>query len=267
MKCRKNIIENGYVLKRKLLDVNEIDACLKSIGNLPPKLLVPFSNEAWGFGSLKDISPFENILQKIHTELTDMNLFESQFLLNHLVCNRKPAWIGPEVEYHQEVFNHRTFASGASPEYVRNNWVQVYLPLHDEKAENGGLRILSNTHKLGQLSYQDIISPNFGHKRRVDPAVLDSLSNSDEHSLLDLNLNAGDCLFFSTYLVHSSPSNGTENERLSLVSQARPIEFVPDQKIFDEETAFRRKFVSDQLTKICDANRKTEKYTEFNNKK
>ena len=81
--------------------------------------------------------------------------------------------------------------------------------------------------------------------------------------IIDLNLNAGDCIFFSTYLVHSSPSNGSPDERISLVSQARPADFEPNQKIFNQEAAFRKDFVTNELMKICEANNKVKKYNEF----
>lgn len=255
--------QDGYIIVKGLLSPEKVEDCLTSIQGLEPKLLVPFSTEGWGFGSLKDIYPFADMLEIIKNKLEQLNLIDKNIMLNHLVSNRKPPWIGPEVEYHQEILNYKIFAAGATPEFVKKNWVQIYLPLHDEKAENGGLRILTNTHKLSVLDCQDIISPNFGHKRRVAPGVLADLNSSNEHSLIDLNLNAGDCIFFSTYLVHSSPSNGSPDERISLVSQARPADFEPNQKIFNQEAAFRKDFVTNELMKICEANNKVKKYNEF----
>ena len=117
------------------------------------------------------------------------NLLPDKFEFNHLMINRKPAWIGPEVEYHQEVFNSKTFAPGASIEDLKEKWCQIYIPLDSESPNNGGLRIISGTHLLGQLASEDIVNQNYSHKRRVPVNVLNQLVTSHECKLIDLELN------------------------------------------------------------------------------
>lgn len=260
---KETFIKSGYVIVRNFLDHSDIHSCFNDISGLEPKLYVPFSSEAWGFGNLTGIGHFDSIARRIDATLQTFELTEEKLLLNHMVCNRKPAWIGPEVEYHQEILNSKTFAAGANKNYIRNNWVQIYLPLHDEEPGNGGLRVIRNSHTLDVMEHEDIISPNFGHKRRIKSSILSELMLSEEYDLIDLNLNGGDILFFSPFLIHASPSNGSANERISLVAQARPKSFEANQSIFDTETAFRQKFVTENLTRMLSKSIKTKKYSEF----
>ena len=258
--------KNGYIIIKNLLDQDLINKCLSTIKNLPPKVLVPFSEEAWGFGSLDEHKPFDEVNKKILNTIKSLEILDKNIKLNYLICNRKPGWIGPSVHYHQEVLLSKTFASGASHSYLRNKLMQVYLPLHSETSSNGGLRVITNTHKLDALESEDMICPQFGHKKRIKNKILDLLIQSDEHQLIDVNLEAGDCLLFSLFLVHASPSNGLPGERVSIVSQAKPIDFEPDQKIFKEDTDFRKSFVVEELSKISKKIMDPSRYMEFNKK-
>ena len=63
--------------------------------------------------------------------------------------------------------------------------MQVYLPLHSETSSNGGSTI-TNTHKLEALESEDMICPQFGHKKRIKNKALDLLIKSDDHELIDV---------------------------------------------------------------------------------
>jgi len=232
---------------------------------LPPKLLVPFSKEAWGYGNCFGLDEFEIISQNKEILATLQKILCDDFEFNHLMVNRKAPWIGPEVEYHQEVFNSKTFAPGASIEELKAKWCQIYIPLDSEKSNNGGLRVITNSHLLGQLASEDMVNQNYSHKRRVPVETLNEVVNSDNCKLKDLDLHAGDCLFFSPLLVHGSPSNGTPNERVSLVLQARVKAFISDNSIFEKEVKYRNSFINESITNNkleIDRNNKN-KYSDF----
>jgi ectoine hydroxylase-related dioxygenase (phytanoyl-CoA dioxygenase family) len=232
---------------------------------LKPKLLVPFSKEAWGYGNCNELDEFKVIRQNSKILNVLKNIINDDFEFNHLMVNRKAPWIGPEVEYHQEVFNSKTFAPGVSIDELKTKWCQIYIPLDSETSSNGGLRIITNTHLLGQLESEDIVNQNYSHKRRVPVEVLNKVTAKDNCELKDLDLQAGDCLFFSPLLVHGSPSNGTSSERVSLVLQARTKEFVPDSSIFENEVSYRSSFIIGSLLKnkeIIERNKK-QQYIDF----
>jgi ectoine hydroxylase-related dioxygenase (phytanoyl-CoA dioxygenase family) len=232
---------------------------------LPPKLLVPYSKEAWGYGNCIDFKEFEVISRNSQILKSLKNILGDNFEFNHIMVNRKAPWIGPEVEYHQEVFNSKTFAPGAHLNELREKWCQIYIPLDSENSSNGGLRVITNSHLLGELKSEDMVNQNYSHKRRVPANVLSEVVNSDDCELKDLDLQAGDCLFFSPLLVHGSPSNGTPNERVSLVIQARVKPFVPNTSIFEKEVEYRNSFIIDSFLKNVeeiDENNKN-KYSDF----
>ena len=49
-------------------------------------------------------------------------------------------------------------------------------------------------------------------------------------------------------LIHGSPSNGSSQERTSLVMQARPKTFKPDETIFSKETTIRNDFIIEAMS-------------------
>ena len=235
--------KDGHVLLKNIVDSNQIEYLKSFIKTLEPKLKVPYSDEAWGYGNCIDLQEFELISKNtiIQDNLKAILCFDFEF--NHLMVNRKPSWIGPEVEYHQEVFNAKTFAPGATAEDLRTKWCQIYIPLESESPSNGGLRIIKNSHLLGEIESEEFINQNYSHKRRVPSKVLTEITRDDKFKLIDLNLRAGDCLLFSPLLIHGSPSNGSEAERISLVLQARYSDFSPDRSIFDCEVVNRSSFL------------------------
>ena len=58
-------------------------------------------------------------------------------------------------------------------EQYLNNLIQIYIPLSDENLDNGGLKIIPKSHKLGLLKHTEIIDSHFQHKRAVDFDTLD----------------------------------------------------------------------------------------------
>ena len=53
-----------------------------------------------------------------------------KFTYNHLMVNNKAPWIGPDVEWHQEVFNIDTYAPGANTnDNSWKNFLQIYIAL------------------------------------------------------------------------------------------------------------------------------------------
>ena len=71
--------------------------------------------------------------------------------LESLYVHNKHRWVGPDVEWHQEVFNIKTFHPtniNYSIDEVKNNFMQIYVALEDQNLVNGCLKI---------IPYQDIL--------------------------------------------------------------------------------------------------------------
>jgi ectoine hydroxylase-related dioxygenase (phytanoyl-CoA dioxygenase family) len=254
--------KNGYFVINNIINKDEINELKKFIYTLKPKLLVPFSKEAWGYGNCINLDEFKVISDNNKILNTVKSILCNEFEFNHLMVNRKPPWIGPEVEYHQEVFNSKTFAPGATADEVNEKWCQIYIPLDSETVENGGLRIVTNSHLLGEVESEDIINQNYSHKRRVPVDILSQITNSNNCQLKDLDLQAGDCVFFSPLLIHGSPSNGTSSDRISIVLQSKAKYFVPDNVIFENEAVYRSSFIVKSLSdKIQEINKNM--YSDF----
>ena len=107
------------------------------------------------------------------------------------------------------------------------------------------------------------VNQNFSHKRRVPVQNLNDITKNKGCFVKDLFLNKGDCLIFSPLLIHGSPSNGSSQERISLVLQARPKNFKNDELIFNQETAIRNNFIIDSMTKIINNLKEKNRYTDF----
>ncbi len=259
----KEYTSKGYIKIEKFLNDNQVEDIKKKIYQKEPTLFVPFSDEAWGFGNLLGDTNFSIIYQAKQLKEIVEKIANCEIEYNHLMANRKPAWIGPEVEYHQEIFNSGTFAAGVSREEIKKKWVQIYIPLENETPDNGGLRILENSHELYELPYEDFVNQNFSHKRRVPAFKLDEITKTGNCFVRDLLLKKGDCLIFSPLLIHGSPSNGSSQERTSLVMQARPKNFNPDKNIFENETSIRNDFIIDSMSSIVTKLRSKNRYTDF----
>ncbi len=247
MNLKDNYRKDGFVIIKNFLSSKDVEKLKNSIKLLKVGLKVPFSNEAWGYGNCVELKEFKVITENSKINSAVKEVLTDTYLFNHLMVNRKPPWIGPEVEYHQEIFNSKTYAPGASIDDLKKNWCQVYIPLHSETADNGGLRIVTNSHLLGKLESEDMVNQNYSHKRRLPTKELSRITSDQNCNLIDLNLNIGDCVLFSHFLVHGSPSNGSANERIGLVLQARSDKFIPDENVFDLETSYRHSFLLNSL--------------------
>ena len=113
-------IDEGYLLKNKLISENNCQNILKFIESRESTLNIPFSSVSWGYGNLVDCQEMASLTQNIFiTKFCKMVLGED-FLFNHLMVNNKAPWIGPDVEWHQEIFNVNTYAPGAN--ISANSW-------------------------------------------------------------------------------------------------------------------------------------------------
>ena len=245
---KKNISfynEHGYLLIRNYLSKKLCRELKSSVKNLQPKLKIPFSDQALGFGDVRNIDPFSKILTETKISNDVKNLIKINPKLSHFMLVNKAGWIGPEVEWHQEIFNIDMYAAGIDKEKDWTKFIQVFIAIDPQTRDNGCLRIFDKSHQAGILNYEDIVSITGSHKRRVKCKDLDKLSS--KYKIVDMELFEGDAIFFNHLLVHGSQSNNSPTSRISALLQFYENDLVFDNNIFEQYKEFRGKFVENWL--------------------
>ena len=99
---------------------------------------------------------------------------------------------------------------------------KIYIALDKHTIENGCLKIVPNSHKEGELEFEDCVG-NFtwGHKRRLSSKSMDFLYN--KYGIKNVLMEPGDILFFNHLLAHGSTSNIINLPRRAIVLQATSI--------------------------------------------
>ena len=260
-----NFCDRGYHIFDKVFSKKYCNELIKYLSQkVKPKVFIPFSESPWGYGNLLNVGPFLEIT-KNKTIVGFCNaLLGSKMRFNHLEINNKAAWIGPDVEWHQEAFNIKTYAPGYTAKDCLKNFTQIFIPLDNQNSKNGGLKIIPCSHKEDLLPYENFINSNLGHKRRVKVETLNKLF--EKYGVLDLDFKAGDVLVFNHLLVHGSSNNLTNKDRKSIVLQCQSGSITKDEKIFVKETNFRRKFVANALKEKINQIISKNIYTDFKKK-
>ena len=263
--AHKEYKDKGYVVLRKLFSEDYCDSLHKKSNNLTPKVKIPFSDVAWGFGQLFDIEPFCKIVNnKILKDFLTIILGQN-YKLNHMMLNNKAAFIGPDEIWHQEVFNIDTFAPGSKISDW-NKFTQIFIAVDEHSLENGCLRVLPKSHKLGVLESEDVVWNNHGHKRRVTYKEMERAVSAC--GMENVILDKGDVVFFNHLLVHGSASNPSKYSRKAIVMQAQQSNVsLKNNNIFQRETKYRKDFVINEYTKKINELKSKNIYKDFNSRK
>ena len=252
----------GYFLFKGFYEKDYITSLKNSIAKLDPKVYIPYSETPWGYGNLKNKVPFSNILFDKKFNAICSEILDADYTYNHVMIVNKAAWIGPDVEWHQEAFNMQTYAPGCNPMTDWKKFMQIFIAIDDHKLQNGCLKVIPKSHNEGILPYEDLVNINYSHKRRVQETAMDKLYK--KYGFADLEMEKGDLLIFNHLLVHGSSTNISPDSRLSLLIQAQEMGLKKDEKIFSDETKFRKKFIIDCLQKKIDQIKSGNMYKDFN---
>jgi len=102
------------------------------------------------------------------------------------------------------------------PKEIRNGFA-LFQALENMNKDNGALELYEGSHKVGRINHDRI-------KENVDMGdsqmEIDDLSS---FSKLTINLNMGDIVIFSQYMVHSSGVSTNNSHRLSLISEVEEL--------------------------------------------
>jgi hypothetical protein len=255
--------EQGYYHAKSSLSKEFCEELLIKLNDLPPKVFLPFGGIPWGWGQLFDVKPFDQILSNPTITNFCKNLFNCKtYKVNHLLVSNKVSWVGPEEMYHQEVANMDTYAPGCNPKDDWKDFLQVFIALEDQTIENGCLRIIPNSHKLGMLEHEDIVWNHTGHKRRVKRSELEKAYKKG--GILNCEIKQGDILFFNHLLIHGSSSNQSPFDRKAVVMQMQNTSKSKDSTIFEMEADYRKNFVINWANDKVNSLKNKDMYKDFN---
>ncbi len=107
------------------------------------------------------------------------------------------------------LLTHQDWSFVVEPEF---DSVTVWVPLHDVNHQNGNLQVVSNSH----TTLQNYVRPRFG----------DAAFSREEaiKQLIDIPMKSGEALILNSRLIHASPPNTTDNQRISASLVLAPAE-------------------------------------------
>lgn len=257
----KKINEDGFCIIKGLLNKNYIKKIKKELNTLTPKAYLPFTKIPWGYGNLNNNQLFQDILSSKKLNSIFKEFFKTtEYTNNHLILQNKVPFLGPSVEWHQEIYNINTYAPGYSHKDWKN-FLQVYIAIDKQDLENGCLKVIKSSHKYGKQKNYDIINEHLNHKRAINYNSLKKLLLKCE--VIDCILKPGDAIIFNHLLVHGSPSNYSKKSRRSFVLQIRKNLKKKNFKIFEKETNYRSNFIINELQKKINTLKKKNIYKDF----
>jgi ectoine hydroxylase-related dioxygenase (phytanoyl-CoA dioxygenase family) len=257
--------EEGYYIFRNLYSKEYCNELKEYLNTLEVKRYIPFSNIPWGWGNLLDKGPFTKITEnKIFNKFCKKLFKSDNYIFPNMMINNKASWIGPEVEWHREIFNIDTYAPG----YTTDDWksfMRVYIAIDKQTKDNGCLQIYPKSHIINDLPYENIVDGNFGHKRRVSSEAMKKVNTLCEHIYCEMEV--GDMLVFTDKTVHGSNANKSPDDRKSVVLGVRHNVKKYNEEVYKKSTNYRRNFIVTELQSVIDKIKSSNMYSDFNKEK
>ena len=147
----ENYKKNGY-LKKKILSLNECKKIIDDLNCIKTDMKIPHTNIQFGYGNIINKELAKCIVNNEYIKDFCYNLYGDKYYYNSLYVHNKHKWVGPDVEWHQEVFNIKTFHptnKNYSINELKSSFMQIYVALDPHTLENGCLKIIPHTHKEG----------------------------------------------------------------------------------------------------------------------
>lgn len=104
-----------------------------------------------------------------------------------------------------------------------NQMLSVMFALTNANEENGCLKVLPGSHKLGRLEHGKV-----GEQVGADMHMVQKYMKSVDE--VHCELDEGDALFFHSNLLHASGANTSENPRWSIISCYNNVANIPDDE-------------------------------------
>jgi len=225
----------SYIKNHK--DLNEKK--LNSVTNLP---LFHFVK-----GIDKQDSPFMKILKinKLASFSKLLNIKNIQYFYPR--CYTKPSWYGPAQHYHQEFYYNKKYGY----KMQKNEYFLMFMALNKHNEDNGCLRVIPYSHKMGVLKHTQFISKDLFEDSRITKEAMDKCYK--RYGIYKCNLNAGDCVIFHPLTIHGSTTNSTLSNRKTFSTGITSLKFINS---YDENNKKRLKYVKQRKNFVINALKK-----------
>ena len=250
---------NGYYIKKNLLSKDICKDIISQLNEISTNMNIPHTNIQFGYGNVINHSLSNIIINNNYIKYFCENIYGKEYYYNSLYVHNKHKWVGPDVEWHQEVFNIKTFhptSNNYSLDEIKNNFIQIYVALEDQTLENGCMKIIPYQDSI--LEHYDTTNTHLNHKRAITPKELDRIY--EECGIINLELKAGDVVFFNHLIPHSSSSNNSPFDRKAMVFLTYKNNEDFNETIRKEEKEYRKSFALDYLQKIVNERKDKDLY-------
>ena len=251
--------KNGYYIKRNLLSKSICNDIILQLNEIKTDMKIPHTNIQFGYGNVIN-HPLASIITNNEFIKNFCNkIYGEKYYYNSLYVHNKHRWVGPDVEWHQEVFNIKTFHhtnNNYTVDDIKNNFMQVYVALEDQNIYNGGMKIIPYHDKI--LPHYDTTNTHLNHKRAILPEELDKIYKT--HGIINLNLKAGDIIFFNHLIPHSSSSNNSPFDRKAMVFLTYKNDDDFDENIRIKEKEYRKLYALNYLKETLHIKTNTQMY-------
>jgi len=211
--------EKGFCIYRKLLDRDTVEGLLREADRLhalgfghrstinepPVKWLVTGTPDAPILRGLQNGYRISNLLERVRTHPSVYTAIEPLVGQAITTIAQSLFW-KPPGEHDTMIAYHQDAVFRKPRESFRNidvSYIQCGIALDPHGPENGGMKFVLGSHRLGDLSIERTHSVM---QESIEVFDLEAygLSRSDE---IDVELEPGDMVVWHPYLLHGSPPN------------------------------------------------------------
>lgn len=243
--------DNGYYIHKQLIDKKICNNIIKQLEDIKTNMKIPNTNIQFGYGNLINHKISEIVTNNKFVKTFCNSIYGPNYYYNSLYIHNKHRWVGPDIEWHQEVFNINTFFptdKNYTIEEIKNNFMQIYVALENQTLENGCMKIIPYQNSI--LKHYDTTNIHLNHKRAILPNELDKIYN--KYGIINLELKAGDVVFFNHLIPHSSTSNNGPYDRKAMVFLTyKNIEDI-NENIRFEDQEYRKNFAINYLNTVLE---------------
>ena len=222
----KQFKDQGYLVLKSFYSKKKLVDALKWLKSRDPKKIAKSWTEKEPGVPIAVYSALGDKNTKVSRIASDEKILDlaSQLMsdkvyLWHSKVNFKERWGGTVEYYHQDQVYWRDRG------YKSDKMLSCMIPLESHNRSNAGLKIFPKTHKLGFIKHDHFININGLCKFMINQKALDKFYK--RYNLVDIELNAGDILFFHSSIVHGSSHNSSPKSRTIILSQINTISNLP----------------------------------------
>ena len=243
--------DQGYIILKNIISEDISNDLLQWLNNENVEKMYNIYNKTPTVyqNLLTKNSPYYQIINNDEiNDILKLIFKDKNFYFNMIKVNNKTKYIGKDIEFHQEYYNQHFLHNNNNPE----DYIQLFIPLNNHNINNGCLKIIPKSHKLGLLEYEEFIDSDLNHKFRLPGCLINKLNKE----IMNCELEKGDILIFNSLLIHGSSSNKSKEDRLAIVSHIINCNLTINKEAINNHYKYRKKFEIDYLKSQIDKKEK-----------